>query len=635
MRDLLNVLALAGRGAAAVVTAAGALLVLENVLLNLALPPLINANPERLRLDFTVAWTLVPGHVHVRGLQIDSRGHHDQWLISADSATGVIDLSELLSRHFHAPAVQASGVHLRYLTVEPPPGAVRRLTVDPWRLTFDDLQAEADEFWIGDYQLTGDAHVAATLSLAGPHLDLDSVVSIEEMRADIGDMPVAQAIAGELSLLVDALDLRTVGAAKLRALTGTARIDAEVQDLRFLDFYLAAAPWLSLDGHGKVNADFGLDLGQFRPGSTLSADFPELLARFMGNAVTGTGKVRAAVGTNDAGVPQSRIVVDFDEFAITPDGGAGALVEGTGFHIDALSPDVLLDQPFRSLEVTVDLPESQIPDVTLYNTFLPQGIGLALRRGTGTVRGHLVASSVDNHASGDLHIAGDEVIIQFDELVLTGDLALHGRLADAQIGDGWYDVSGSTLDLRRVGLVDEANPDEADGERLWSASIRVPSGMVRIGAPVYLDARVKMECTDSVPFVTVFADRKSLPRWAQGLLSVRDVSGEARLQFGPRTLEIGPCDIRGGGFQVGLRLLRDGPRSHGELLARAGPLSVGVGLRPGAGPELHVFGAQRWFDGNQDDVDSIKSKEDRAGRRSGSKRAAGARSGGRRDPVRR
>lgn len=626
----------------AFVLSAAALLGLQNALLNFALPSLLNGRSERMRIDYTAAWMLVPGQVRVYGLSIRNQGVGDQWLITADRATGLISLDQLRERRFHASEIRAEGVSLRYrlrldaptrpgsekepvpnegeegeegevdveaepdTTMEPPiPGLVNPpnpnpdlmypRAVNPWLITLDDIQADVGEIWVGDYRLLGDADATVKLSSKGPFLDLEGELSIGGMGANIGDMPVARDVTGKISLLVDGMDPSDPSSEPIQAISGRVKLDADVQDLRFLDFYLSVVPWLSLAGTGHVHVDVGLAEGRFRNGSVVEASFPKLLVRVLSNDISGEGEVRAEVGPGDDGTPRSLINVDFTDFTITPDGSTSPLVEGVGFHIDARSPDIRLDQPFTAVSVVVDLPESTIPDIALYNAYLPRGVGLSLRGGTGTVQGHLEASSVDGKASGNMDLRGDEILVHLDEMAITGDVMLHGQLQADELGTGVYDISGSTADLRRLGIIDGAHADSRDGERLWSASVNVPSGVVKVGAPLYLDAHVHMKCSDSVPFVRLFADQKSLPRWAQGLLSVQDVSGEARLQLGDETLEIGPCQIRGGGYEIDLRYRRDGPVCKGDLFARTGPLSVGIGLRP-AGVEVHVFNARRWFE---------------------------------------
>jgi hypothetical protein len=471
-----------GRALLVVAMAAVALLALQNVALNLLLPRLLNGQPERMRIDFAGAWMVIPGRVHVRGIRVRDQGPGDQWLITADTATGTIHLPELGHREFHADHLRLDGVSFRYRrrldAVDPdapppkplvpgshveerhePPifGLDNPPSVDPavvypkpgvrWLVALDDVEADhVRELWIGDYRLTGDASAAGSVWLAGPYVDVDGTVSIASMRADIGDTPIAQDIHGDVAVRIDGMDRTNVGPDKLRAISARAKLAADVQDLRFVDFYLAAVPWLSLDGAGHGVLDLALDDGEFRDGSAFEAYFPDLLVRFVGVDVSGAGSVRAEVGTDAEGQPQSRVGVAFDDFAIVPDGSTAALVEGLGFRIDASSPDVTLDRPFTSVDVVVDLPESRIPDAGVYDAYFPKGIGLSLQSGTATMRGHLVATSVDSRASGDVYVRGDEVVLRLDDIAITGDVALHANLYDAHLDTGVYDLSGTTLD---------------------------------------------------------------------------------------------------------------------------------------------------------------------------------------------
>lgn len=586
------------RGLLALVLGAISLFALENAVLNLALRPLLNAHPDRLRIDYTSAWMLVPGHLHVLDLRIRNEGPADRWFVCADRAYGVVDLSELFDRSFHAVGVRGAGIRMGYERrddVAPTEVAAAR-SRNPWFITLDDMQLDdVQEIQIGDYQLAGDATIAADVSLRGRYVDAEMAISIGAMRADLGDIPVAEAIQGDVNLVVEGMDREDLGPEELGAISGQAAVSADVQNLKFLDFYLAAVPWLALEGVGHVDADATVDHAQFQVGSELSADFPELFVRLVGDDVTGSGRLRCEVGTDADGEPESLIGIDFEKFSITQDGGTDALVEGEGFHVLAQSPDVALDKPFTSVSVIVELPESSVPDVARFNVFLPQDAGLSFREGAGTIHGRMVATSVGNHASGDLFLAADDVVVQFDALAITADLAVHARLADARLGVGWYDLSGTTAELLRVGIVDDANRAEHDRDRLWWASVAVQSGIVTVGDPIYLDTTMRLAAANSEPFVTVFAQRKALPGWVQDLLSVGDVSGVARVQLGAKTFAVSACQVHGGSYQVDLRLFRDGPANEGELLAQAGPLLVGIALRSGA-PVLQVFGARRWFD---------------------------------------
>lgn len=604
---------------------------LENLFLNLGLPQLLNRRPERLRIQYTLAWMLIPGDVYVRGLQIRSQGLTDQWQVTADEASGDVAVLELFDRHFHAGALSARGVsvrHRRRLDIGEPPVELRSDLTPPipglsnppdpdpdqiypkrarsWLIRLDDVYAEdVREIWVEDYRLSGSAQIVADVSLADPYVDIVATVAFLEMSADRGDAPLGRGLRGEVQLLVDSMDRRSRGAERLEAISARVRVEAYVEDLHFLDFYLAAAPWLSLAGSGHAQLDVSLQGGLLREGSSFQAEFPELLVRILHNDVTGAGRIVAEVGVDEEGLPQSRATVDFDEFAIMPDGSTHTLIEGSGFRLDAVSPDVALNVPFSSVLLEIDLPESRLPDLALYDGFLPSEVGLALLAGAGTVRGHMRASIPDSHASGELWLTADDIAVQFDSYIFTADLGLYVLLNDAQLDLGRYDLTGSTLDLTRAGLVEQGQSSASDGQRTWYASMRVRSGEVSVGAPVILQADLELTCKDSRPFVRLFVEPRDLPNWVQERLSVPHLSGEATLAVGEDTLAIAPCRVRSGDYRLDLRFYRHGQSQHGDLLVRAGPLSLGVGLRPD-GAQLHVFSAQSWFRGY--DVRTTPSK---------------------------
>ena len=76
-----------------------------------------------------------------------------------------------------------------------------------------------------------------------PRVGAAAAVGIGVVREGLGEMTQ---LAENLMLLVRAQERH---------------VEADVQDLRFLDFYLGSIPWLSLTGVGHVSADVQIDDG--------------------------------------------------------------------------------------------------------------------------------------------------------------------------------------------------------------------------------------------------------------------------------------------------------------------------------------------------------------------------------------
>ena len=63
-----------------------ALLFAANAFLNIGLEPLLNQNPDKLRIRTSYAWMWWPGVLDVWGLECRGQGKNDQWLLEVDHA---------------------------------------------------------------------------------------------------------------------------------------------------------------------------------------------------------------------------------------------------------------------------------------------------------------------------------------------------------------------------------------------------------------------------------------------------------------------------------------------------------------------------------------------------------------------
>jgi len=126
-----------------VLAAYGAYLLAANLFLNTPLGEHIaNRKPEKFRAGWGVAWSLYPGHVHVRDLRLAGHVRRTVWSVQADEASGRLALLPLLKKEVRVPRVVGHGVtggatriDVERPRPEPRPGG--------WALRFDDVQAES------------------------------------------------------------------------------------------------------------------------------------------------------------------------------------------------------------------------------------------------------------------------------------------------------------------------------------------------------------------------------------------------------------------------------------------------------------------------------------------------------------
>jgi hypothetical protein len=237
-----------------------------------------------------------------------------------------------------------------------------------------------------------------------------------------------------------------------------------------------------------------------------------------------------------------------------------------------------------------------VPDVQVYNAYLPQGIGLALRGGEGTVHGRLEVTTETNVGHGEMFLKGHNLRATLDDLTITGDLLLHAMVPEARLDAGKYDVTGTRLELRNVGVSDKTEERHGkDRSAGWWANIALQRASVAVGAPVFLDGTLAVQFRDSIPFITIFSAKQPLPGWARGILAAKDVSGSARIRLGDESLHIPDFQIRGGQFEILMQLRRKAEGFWGQLYARYGQLSLGMQLR-GADKTVQLFNARKWYD---------------------------------------
>lgn len=605
------------------------------VFLNTWLPILVSQQRERIELTLGVAWMVIPGEVRVRNLRVRQQAVKDQWLLAVDDATVSFDLGELWHHTIHITTADAHGASFRWRArldaqvaalgpeSQPPtgPGVVADLSppitgftnppspspeaiyppANPWRVELDDVHIDGiREVWIADYRYVGDATAHGALKVEAKKWVEVEGATVELHGGDVtrGAETMLRRVEGKVNLDLVGTDPATVeGRGLFGALSGTVAIKAAVANLSFLDFYLRAAPWLHLTGGvGELGIDINVQDGEFQAGSSIAADVSDIVARFLSYSVVGDGEVRLAVGV-DEGTPMTTMLVNFRDFAITHDGDEAPHVKGKGFRVAASTPDVALHQPFTALQVVMDLPEAEIPDVKVYNAYLPRDLGLALRSGTGKVHGRLEISTQDNLCHGDLFLDAHAVHANLDDLTMSGDIVVHASVPRGDLDTGEYEITGTTLALHHVRLTSgtslRAGKDDSNG---WWAGIRVPTGAVTVGAPYFLDGALIMDFRDTVPFVTIFSEKQKLPGWIRGLLGVQPVTGTARVRLGDTVVQVREFQMFAGKFEVLLELERR-RRMAGKLYARFGVLSLGLGMREGQ-TRFQLVDARKWYDEN-------------------------------------
>ncbi len=619
--------------------------------LNVVLPRLVARNGTA-RLSAR-AFTVLPGLVHVRRFRLDVEDEHASWSLTIRRARLRVALSPLARKTLDVSPLRAQGVTFRLrpergagaaagggadagASAWPPvpdlPAPRDRVTPprdDPWTYRIGPVDAApVEEIWVGAVRLAGAGRLTG-----GPFVRTPHDLRLDEARLGglagtltVGGAPAAELATGELTVRLAPFDPERVrGPAALRHLSGEAKLGARVAGLEFLNFYLRRARFVALeDGPGELHATLKVRDGAFVPGTRAVFRSSRAGARILDWHARGPGDVTFEVvapepaggapgsrpetagvapasppeadGTADGAPPppaEARLRLALGAFELAREGRPPDL-RGTGLVLTATARGLAIGEPFEDPGFAVEIPRAEVPDIAVLNDFVGAGGGFAFEGGRASFEARLDLPA-EGEASGAARFRGESVGLRLASLHAMADLDLQARLSGGDLGERRLGLAGTTLAIRNLAL---ARAGRSTGRQSgWWGDVVVPWGTVSLTAPARLAARLDLHLRDSGPVLAFFTPRKGLPGWIEKLVLVENVAAIAELRLDRGRVRLEPLAVQGGPVRLEARLTLDGDRSEGDLLASAGPLTLGLELAGGRLRLRRMGGdAAEWFD---------------------------------------
>jgi hypothetical protein len=158
----------------ALVALAALYLLAANVFLNTPMASwAVNRRPQRFRVSWSSAWSIWPGVVRVRGLQLRGRGSNDvAWTVIVERGHGWIALPALLGRRFVVSSFHGEGVRSSVLRgpgvgVPPEPDKPGERPRPPWGIHIEGIDlTDVREVGYNGFRLTGQGgHVEGSFAV--------------------------------------------------------------------------------------------------------------------------------------------------------------------------------------------------------------------------------------------------------------------------------------------------------------------------------------------------------------------------------------------------------------------------------------------------------------------------------------
>jgi len=208
----------------------------------------------------------------------------------------------------------------------------------------------------------------------------------------------------DADLYLDGLDLPlpegSSWAGHLHRLSGEVDLDWQFASLHWFGPLFARAPWLNLEGAGRVAAKLQLEKGRLAAGSTLTV--PKVAARIdvLDNRFAGTARAQGRID-GEGEQRQTRLDLVVERFQMSPVAALDEIgVRGRNLRLDVTASGELAAMG-DSLQARLRFDDATVPDLRFYNRYLP-GRGLRFLAGQGRISGDLALDAAGEVAQGQL-----------------------------------------------------------------------------------------------------------------------------------------------------------------------------------------------------------------------------------------
>ena len=479
-------------------------LVLVNAALALpATQTLVNLiKPEKFTVHWEQAWSWYPFRVHARGISANGQARSQQWQVDAPAVSASIDLLPLLWRTVKISDVVAVDIQYfqrprpkqgkDYTTIRqyfPPirdrivettvPVLPPRKTGSGWTVVLNDARASGQHhIWI--YQLQ--ASLSGNLQTDLSYQSRGGPFSLSDGHADI--LFDSLLINNNLTLLRQGRFNGTVdfkpfvpsenrGLKSLTFLQVDADIGGQLDDLDFLSFYLNNLYGMNITGAGELAGHVRYADGYLLPETDLSITAQELVLNAQAYTADGTGNVNIHVSNAKPDV--ATVAIRFAEMELLHEEDTTPHFHGEGLELLASGTAKLFPREGRKVgidSIIVSVPDVEIPDLRIYQRYLPGKKGVTFNGGRGIFQGQAELTTASLMTSLQLRSDAADVSLQGYRFSTNLDLGI--KVDIPSFTDGTANVAGTYVRLDHAKLINRNQRESIP----WAAALAIDEGNI-------------------------------------------------------------------------------------------------------------------------------------------------------------
>ena len=482
--------------------------------------------PEKFFIRWENAWSVIPGRVHVSGASANGNSRGQMWQVDVGSASGSISLLPLVAKRVWVDGVSGEDISFRlrprlkadkdYSRIEAffpeiegrevtPAVTTPRKKKRPWHISVEDIHVTGPlEYWIFNVkgQAGGDIHGDLKYRSPGGPLELD----VFDFELDLGahyingdnEMFPQGRLAGSMGF-TPFMPRENKGLPMLNYLLVDADVDIEMNSLRFIKLFMLNFQGLDVDGTGKVAGRLHFEEGRVMEGTDLAIDARDLRVDVPGHSIRGRGDVDLDMGPETDGLMD--LSFRFRDLEVIHENDDRPMLTGQDLLLSIGGDGRILPNPEQinlSREFGLQIEALSVPDLSLFQRYIPEKWPLSLYGGVGELSGGMMLTP--EAFDVDLALNSNEADMGLSHYRFETDLDAALKLNNEAIMTSATTVAGSFITLSEAYLVRDGEKSEEN----WSASLTLKEGEFEL-----LGKRKNIEDGDVVDLFRILGDSEA------------------------------------------------------------------------------------------------------------------------------
>lgn len=375
----------------------------------------------------------------------------------------------------------------------------------------------------------------------------------------------------------------------------TLKISGYISDLRWLNLLIKNPYDFAISGGGAINSIIMMIDGQLTEATMLTVDPDAIAVDVLDYRAEGNGSIELKVVKGGAS-PDLSMNVEIEDGQFKRTGEKQAFIEDVHIILDAIARGVQTDKNMskelvqQDVDLRLRIPSAQVLDMRVYNQYLPEGAPLNITGGQASLTADIQLQPDD--AKGFVHLATEGLQSRVDEQQVSARLDAQINLIGGTPKDMVFDIGGSAITLDEVRVIGEEKNFRDDE---WAVQFLLTRGETMWRKPIQLDLEAELEMTDSIPIISMMANKKGKETWLGKALTIDDVKGTVQMKMANEQIVIPYAYAGSDNIDVGAKAVISKASRDGILYARWHKLHGILKIRDG-NRNIDVIGAQKKFE---------------------------------------